>query len=284
MPFMALRWAVASSAVCPPDRNTIPGTAAGTVDAGRFGAPGAAQHHVRLEQRLLVHHPLGVERRKGGVQRRLGDLEAPVDRVVAVHEHFRLDDRHQAGFLAQGRIPGEGLGVGLQAVTARQAVTDGDDRPPLREPGAELAVLTQPVAQAVEALGDLLARRPRQRLGAGVHLDPRQNALAGEHLDQRRAVGGRLADRLVKEDHAADVRVDAGGRKKELAIGPAVVLGRLDADRLEPLLDGRRALVRRQDALALGNERCSRDFKIVGAGHRSRSWTPEVGSAYRRPW
>ena len=34
-----------------------------------------------------------------GVQRARRDLEAALDRVVAVHQDLRLDDRHEAGLL-----------------------------------------------------------------------------------------------------------------------------------------------------------------------------------------
>jgi hypothetical protein len=163
------------------------------------------------------------------------------------------------------------------------AVADGDDRPPFRKTRPEFAILAEPFAQAVQPLRDLLAGRRRKRLGAGVHLDPRQNSPAGEHLGQRRAVGGRLADRFIEENHPADVRVDAGGPEQELAIGPAVVLGRRNADRLEPLLDGRRALVSGQDALARGDERIGDCLEIM-AGHRSRSSTVPAGPADRRPF
>ena len=44
-----------------------------------------------------------------------------------------------------------------------------------------------------------------ERLRARVDLDARDDPLLLEHLDERRAVGGLLADRLVEEDHAADV-------------------------------------------------------------------------------
>ncbi len=70
----------------------------------------------------------------------------------------------------------------------RDALADRDDGAPLREPRAELAVLRQPLAQAVEALGDLLARRAGQILGAGVDLDAGDDALAGEDLGERRPV------------------------------------------------------------------------------------------------
>ena len=134
-----------------------------------------------------------------------GDLEAALDRVVAVHQHLGLDDRHEPGLLAERRVARERVRVRPDAVLARDAVADRDHGAPLREARAELAVLLEPLAQAVEALGDLLAGRERERLRALVDLDAGDDPLPLEQLRERRAVGGRLADRLVVEDDAADV-------------------------------------------------------------------------------
>ena len=73
-----------------------------------------------------------------------------------------------------------------------------------------------------------------------------------------------LADRLVVEDHARDVvaralrREEGRGRRVRL-------LGGLDSDRVEPLLDRARALVRGEDALALGDERACGAFEVCCA-------------------
>jgi hypothetical protein len=77
-----------------------------------------------------------------------------------------------------------------------------------------------------------------------------------------------LADRLVEEDHAADVVAGAAGREEQVAVGAPVLLGRLDPDRVEALLDRPRALVRREDPLALGDERL-RGLVQSLAGHRA---------------
>ena len=71
-----------------------------------------------------------------------------------------------------------------------------------RAPSA--AVLREPLAQPVEALGDRLALGERERLRARVDLDPGDDPLRLEQLRERRPVGARLADRLVEEDDAAD--------------------------------------------------------------------------------
>ena len=57
------------------------------------------QHHVRLEESPLERHAMLVERVEEHTERRDRHVVAPVDRVVAVHEHFGLDDRDDPGFL-----------------------------------------------------------------------------------------------------------------------------------------------------------------------------------------
>ena len=149
----------------------------------------------------------------------------------------------------------ERVGVRPEAVLARDALADRDHGAPLGEACAERAVLLEALAQAVEALGDRLARRERERLGAAVDLDPRDDPLPREQLRERRPVGGRLADRLVEEDHAADVLRGAVGREEQLAVGAAGLLRRLDADGVEALRDRAGALVGGEDPLAGGDER-----------------------------
>jgi hypothetical protein len=78
-------------------------------------------------------------------------------------------------------------------------LADRDHRAPLREPGAELVVLLEALAKAVEPLGDGLALGARERLGALVDLDPRDDPASLQELGKRRAVRGALADRLVEE-------------------------------------------------------------------------------------
>ena len=115
-------------------------------------------------------------------------------------------------------------------------------------------VVGDALGEAVEALGDQLARAEGQRLGAGVDLDAGQRARRLDDLGQRRAVLGLLADGLVVEDHAGDVILHGlGGAEQHLAVVAAAVGGALGLDRVEALLDGAGALVGGQDALARGH-------------------------------
>ena len=57
-----------------------------------------------------------VELLEGLLEHPLGDLAAAVDVVVAVHQHFRLDDRHDLRRLAERGIARERMRVGVDAV------------------------------------------------------------------------------------------------------------------------------------------------------------------------
>ena len=94
--------------------------------------------------------------------------------MVAVHQHFRLDDRHDAFVLAERGIARERMRIGGDAGVARHvsaALADIDHRAPFGEFGAERAVFDEPLAQAVETLGDDFAGTVGQRLCALVDLD-----------------------------------------------------------------------------------------------------------------
>src|SRR3954466_8170854 len=106
--------------------------------------------------------------------------------MVAVHQHLRLDDRHEAGFLRQRRVARERVRVRPEAVLARNALADRDDAAPLREPRTELAVLVQPGAQAVEPFGDRLALGESGGLRARVALYPGYDPLPRELFEKGR--------------------------------------------------------------------------------------------------
>ena len=181
---------------------------------------------------------------------------------LAVHQDLGLDDRDEPGLLREDGVARQRVRVDVDAVRARLLLAvDGDDGAPLGELGAHLAVLVEALAQSVEALGDRLALGAGQRLRALVDLDAGDDARVLEHLRERHAVLARLADGLVVEDDAGDVVAQAGRREQHLPVVPALVLGGLDLDRLEALLDRPRALVRGQDALPGGHERVRGRFQ-----------------------
>ena len=164
------------------------------------------------------------------------------------------------------------------AVVARHPLADRDDSAPLREPRAELVVLLEALAEAVEAFGDGFALGSGKRLRALVDLDPRDDPAALEQLRERRPVRGALADRLVEQDHAADEFFDAFGREEQVAVTAPVLLGGFDADRVESLLDRAVALVRRQDSLAGRDERLRDLLQRLCLGHGRHLGPPLVAS------
>jgi hypothetical protein len=68
------------------------------------------------------------------------------NRVPAVHQYFRLDDRHETRLLRQGCDASQGVRVHPDAVLARDLGVDRDDSAPLGEPCSELAVLREALA------------------------------------------------------------------------------------------------------------------------------------------
>src|SRR3954454_10256425 len=104
-------------------------------------------------------------------------LFAALDPVDAIHQYFRLDDRHQSLFLTQSRVSRESMRIGADASRARHSVTNADHGSPLREAGAETAIFCQSIAQPVEPLGYGLSGTSSQRPGADIDLDARHDPL-----------------------------------------------------------------------------------------------------------
>src|SRR6266540_7420610 len=125
------------------------------------------------------------------------------------------------------------------------------------------ALPIEPLSQTVEPFRDGLTVGVGQRLRALVDLDPGDDPLRLEKLRERGPVRGRLPDRLVVEDDAADELLGAFGSEEQLAVGAAVLLCRLDPDRVESFLDRAVALVGGEDAFPLGDERLGGLFEVA---------------------
>ena len=127
---IALRFSVASTSDCPPERKTMPGNGRGNVRrkhrsvssairaAGACsGAALARDHHVRLEQRRRGDRRAGTSSSWNvHLQRARRHLVAALDRVVGVHQHLGLDDRDDPGLLAQRGVARERVRVRADAV------------------------------------------------------------------------------------------------------------------------------------------------------------------------
>ncbi len=131
-----------------------------------------------LGRQLGEHGPLGADRR----------LVRVLQGVVAVREDLGLDDRDETRLLAERGEPRERVRVDREAVVARQIKPDREEGSPLREPGPELPVLGEALAQAVKALGHRLAGCERERLRARVDLDAHDGPALLEQAGEREAV------------------------------------------------------------------------------------------------
>jgi hypothetical protein len=190
--------------------------------------------------------------------------------VLTLHQNLGLDDRHDAGLLAEARIACERMGVRLDAAMGRSPLADPDHRSPLGEASAQLAVLAQAAAQPVESLRDGLPAEARERLGAQIHLDARQDARARQELGEGRAVVARLPKGLVVHDHAADAVGRALRCEHQPPEAAPRLRRRLDPDGLEPLRHRGIALIGGEDALCRCDHRPSR-FLERWTVHRHRS-------------
>lgn len=184
----------------------------------------------------------------------LGEFTELSESMTAVHQHLGLDDRHDAFVVADRGVTGQRVGVGLDREPARQCVGDVVDAR-LREP--------------VESLRDLIARRMRERDRAGVDLDAGNDALARDQIGQRCAVVASLAERFLLQDDAADERVEPRRPQQQVAVCAPVLVGRINADRHEPLGDHRAAFIGSQDALAGLHQRIDRRLQLVSSAHRA---------------
>src|SRR5690606_1484348 len=166
------------------------------------------------------------------------------------------------------------MGVGFDAIPSWATICDGDDGAPFREAGAQLVVLGQTLAQAIEAFRHFLDFRGRtsQRLRAFVDLDAGDGSGCLDEVDERRAVLSLLTNGLVEQDHARNIVPHRLGRAEQhLAVIAPILLRVLDADRVEALLDGAGAFVGGQDALTGGHhglcdilELLSHDSRLLG--------------------
>ncbi len=105
--------------------------------------------------------------------------------------------------------------------------------------------------------------KPARGLAPRSTLMPGIMPVLGEVLRKRRAVLSSLADGLVVEDHAAHRLGSPGGGEQHLPVGAAMLLGRLQLDAVEALLDGAAALVGGQDAFALGDHRAGDALELA---------------------
>src|SRR6266487_5330073 len=182
-------------------------------------------------------------------QRLLGHFETAFYCVRAVHEHFRLDDRHQITFLTKRRITCQRLGVTRDTYVCWNSVANRDHCAPFGKARSQIPIFRQPLTQPVEPLGDLLAREIWHRLGAFVHFDAGNDPLLLEHFDKSATVASLLPNCFVKENYTADKFACTGSGKQKFAICATVLLCGRNINALQSLLDRPRTLIGCQDPL-----------------------------------
>ncbi len=137
----------------------------------RFCALLARDRHVGFQDHAFQRDALDPQFLERLVEDALGHLNAAVDVVIAVHQHFRLDDRHDLRGLAQCRITGQRMRVDADRGHARDTLANVDHRAPFRKARTALVIFLQPLGELVEAGGDRFARAVRQGLRSLIDLD-----------------------------------------------------------------------------------------------------------------
>ena len=174
--------------------------------------------------------------------------------MIAVHEHFRLDNRNQAGFLAQRGIARQRMRVGLNATPAGNALADGNHRPPLGKTRAHLKVFRQTFAQSVQPFGDFLSGKTSQVFCSSINFDSGNDARIGENFYKRRAVLLLLTDGLVEKNCSANAFAKAGRGHNQLPIGAPGLHRLRNVELCESFVTGRIAFIHCQQTFVVGNQ------------------------------
>ena len=127
--------------------------------------------------------------------------------------------------LARERVAWQRMRIRGYARGTRQRVANTDDGPPLGKTGTHGAVLGEPIAQTIKALGNAPIRRSGERFGAGIYLDARKNTVVGENFRKWGPGGTLLVKGFVAHDGTADEGGGARGGKEHLAVGAPAVFG-----------------------------------------------------------
>ena len=160
-------------------------------------------------------------------------LVAAIYIVVAVHQHFGFDYGDETRLLSEGGVTSEGVSVYFDAVRTWKMRANRDDGAPLGEPRPDFVVLGHAAAQTVKPFGDYLARRARERVGPGVHLDAGYDPALFEQFDHGCSVRAVLSQRFVVQNHAAYELRRAFGADEHFAVVAPFTLHVFDAERGE---------------------------------------------------
>jgi hypothetical protein len=182
--------------------------------------------------------------------------------VGSVHEHFRLDDGHDSGFLAQCRVTSQSSGIGVDRIAARNCGSDIDHGAPFGESCTQFVILGQPLAQSVQTLGDGLIGKAGQRLRAQVHFDAGKHAKFGKIRRERYTRLGFLPQGFIVHDDAADVFLRPRSAEQHLAIRTPILFRGVQFDAVKAFFDGAGTLVRSQNSSVFRNQRTRCGVKL----------------------
>ncbi|KAJ8978347.1 hypothetical protein NQ317_002656 [Molorchus minor] len=223
--FMAFKCIVASSSDWPPDKNTIPGTAVGTVrwravtvarpttSGGDFGVAGLTRgHHVGFQEgslqenvvilqslkKILIKHQIErvpCRRRQGQFP---GDLLTTYDIMSAV--------RYDTVGLAYGRVSGQDVCVFLESLERGCVFADLQHATPLGKVTAILLVLCATFTQfLIHTLCCTFVVASKQRHNTSIHLDTGNDTPLFQKFDECCAIVGLLVQGFMKQNDTGDV-------------------------------------------------------------------------------
>src|SRR6266536_273098 len=99
-----------------------------------------------LHEHLFQCDAMLMQSVKHAFQRLLRDFEMPFNRVRAIHEHLRFDDRHQIRFLTERRVTRQRFAVRLYACGRGDFLANCDHCAPFGKARSELSVFGQSLA------------------------------------------------------------------------------------------------------------------------------------------
>jgi hypothetical protein len=134
---------------------------------------------------------------------------------------------------------------------------------PLGETRSLLVVRLAPSGEVIQALGRSLAVGTRQELQAGIHLDPRHDALVLQNVDKLNPIVRGLVQRLLEHDGTRDVLAQSRSSVQQLPPVAPVLLGVLNADRVETLPGRCVGLIRGKDTLSASGNVLGRRAELI---------------------
>ena len=182
------------------------------------------------------------------------DLATLLQRMLAIHDDLRFDNRNETCLLTQRRITSQCMGIGFNAAPTRKPIADRNHRAPLGKARAHANVFSKSVAQSIQAFCDLFTRMPGQLLGACIHFDAGNDTRLNEDFDKGRTIFLLLPDGFVVEDCAAYRLTQPWSGHNQFAISSSSFDSLRNSKLCEALVTGSVALIHREQALVIGEK------------------------------